>query len=174
MVHRLPQRSISLYTSPKQGQSTTPPALLPSHNWKSLPAHLLVFWGSFSTKNSPGSRTYNTSSPSWLPRRTSLQGLQPQHAAPPYGSRGCSTLLSSVQPSPLAALHGGSPLTRHSFKMGLKKSFRKQRSVTSEPSLEPTRPHWYAASRQKWESPHRLFTWTAGKPDFDWSPPSLG
>ncbi len=146
MGHRLPQRSISLCTSPKHGQSTTLPALLPSHNCQLLPAHLLLFWGSSSTKSSAGSRTCNISSPSWPPRPMSLQGLRPQLGAPPYGSRGCSTLSSSVQPLPPAALHGGPPLTRHFFEKGLEKSYRKPKTNASEPLLDPTRLHQYEAS----------------------------
>jgi hypothetical protein len=167
MGHRLPQRSISLCTSPKQGQSTTLPALLPSHHRLLLPAHQLVFWGSFSTESSAGSRTCNISRPSWPPRPTSSQGLRPQLGAPPYGTRGCSTLPSSVLPSQPAALHGGPPLTRHFSKKGLEKSYRKPKTDASEPLLEPTRLHQYEASWLKWECPRCLFTWTAGKPDFD-------
>ncbi len=153
-------------TSPKQGHNTTLPALLPSHHSPSLPAHLLLFWGSFLTKNSAGSLTCDASSPSWPPRPTSLQGLWPQHGVPPYGSQGCSTLPSSIQPSPPAALHGGFPLTCHFIEKGLEKIYRKPRTVASGPSLEPTSLHQYQASRLKWDYLRCLCTFMAGKPDF--------
>jgi hypothetical protein len=101
------------------------------------------------------------------PRPTSSQGLQPQLGAPPYVSQGCSTLPSSVLPSQPAALHGGPPLTHHIFEKGLEKSYRKPKTDASEPLLEPTRLHQYEAFWLKWECSRCLFTWMAGKPDFD-------
>jgi hypothetical protein len=96
-----------------------------------------------------------------------LEGLQPELEVPPYGSRGCSTLLLSVLPSALAAVHGGPPLTRHFSKKGSEKSYRKPETDASELLLEPTRLHPYNEFRQKWECPRCFFTWIAGKPDFD-------
>jgi hypothetical protein len=49
----------------------------------------------------------------------------------------------------------------------LEKSFKKLKNNASELSLEPTRPHPYATSRQKWECPLCLSIWIAGRPDFD-------
>jgi hypothetical protein len=96
-----------------------------------------------------------------------LRRLTAQLGVPPYGSRGCSTLLSSVLPSQLAALHGRPPLTHHLFEKGLEKSYRKPKTDATELLLEPTRLHQYEAFWLKWEYPRCLFTWTAGKPDFD-------
>jgi hypothetical protein len=59
------------------------------------------------------------------------------------------------------------PLTRCSFRERLEKSFRKLKTIASELSLEPIRPHQDAALRQKRECPHFLFTWMAGRPDSD-------
>jgi hypothetical protein len=50
------------------------------------------------------------------------------------------------------------PLAGHSFDMRLEKSFRKPNTDASEPSPEPTRPHRYSASMQKWECPRFLST----------------
>jgi hypothetical protein len=58
-------------------------------------------------------------------------------------------------------------VTHHSFEKGLEKSFRKPKTDALEPSLEPTRPHKFAASRQKWECARFLSTWIADMPDSD-------
>jgi hypothetical protein len=167
MEHLLPQRSISLCTSPKQGQSTTTPVPSFCRLLQFILALLLVYLVSYSTRNSAGSLTCTTLSPSLPPRPTSSKGSRPQHGAPPYGFRGCSTLLSYAQPSPLAALLGGPPHLRHFSEKGWGRSSRKLKTVASEPSLGPTKPHQYEAFRQKWASPHCLFTWMAGTPVFD-------
>jgi hypothetical protein len=154
----LPQRSISLCTSPKQGQSTTTPVPSFFQLLQSILALLQVYWASYSTRNSAGSLTSTTSSPSSPPRPTSSQGSRPQQEAPPYGFCGCSTLLSYAWPSRLAALLGRPPHLRHFSEKGWGRSSRKLKTVASKPSLGPTRPHQYEASRQKWASPHCLST----------------
>jgi hypothetical protein len=59
------------------------------------------------------------------------------------------------------------PMTGQFCEKGLEKSYRKPKTDASEPSLEPTRLQQYKASRQMWEYPRCLFTWVAGKPNFD-------
>ncbi len=85
---------------------------------------------------------------------------------PPYGFQGFSTLLLYAQPSPPAAVPSGTPLPHHFFELRWGKSSRELRTVVSELSLGPTRPHQYEASRQKWASPLCLSTWMAGRPTF--------
>ncbi len=163
----MPHRSISLCTSPKQGQGTTTPVPSFRQLLRSILALLLVYLASYSTRNSAGSLNCTTSSISLPPRPTSSQGLRPQCGAPPYGFRGCSTLLSYAHLSRLAALLGGPPHLRHYSIKGWGRSSRKLKTVASEPFLGPTRPHQYEASRQKWAFTHCLSTWMAGTPIFN-------
>ncbi len=52
------------------------------------------------------------------------------------------------------------------FERGWGTSSKGSKTIVSEPSLGPTKPHLYKASRQKWASPLCLSTWTAGRHNF--------
>ncbi len=76
--------------------------------------------------------------------------------------------MSCTQPSPLAALHSGPPLLCRFFVRGWGKSLKGSKTVVSEPSLGPTRPHLYEASRQKSVSPFAPpHGWQAGTIPFE-------
>ncbi len=53
-------------------------------------------------------------------------------------------------------------------------SFKKSKTAVLEPSLGPTRPYQYVASRLKWAFSYFLSKWTAGKPDYAWGLQSHG
>jgi hypothetical protein len=157
----LPQRSISLCTSPKQGQSTTTPVptctIHPSPSacvlgvildkklsWQ---PHLHHIKSKLATQTNVLSRL----TPSTWGTSTRVLRLLYTAVVRPAITTDCPAWWAP--PS--------MPFFRK--KMGS----RKLKTIASKPSLGPIRPHLYEASRQKWASPYRLSTWMAGTPVFD-------